>query len=402
MSGQPNRLATGGRIDRTRTLLLSFDGRQLLAHPGDTLASALLANGEKIVARSFKYHRPRGIMSASAYEPAALVHLSSGARSLPNTPATTVEAYDGLAARGQNSWPNVRFDIGAVNQLLSPFIGAGFYYKTFMGPAIGPLKGTRFWMWCEHVIRRAAGMGRAEHLADPDHYEKVNAHCDVLVIGAGPAGLTAALAAGRTGARVILAEQDSELGGSLLNESAGSSSDDWCSALIAELRAMDNVRILTRATVFGAYDGGVYGLVERCWDHVAVPPDHQPRQRYWQVRTKRAVLATGAMERPLVFGGNDRPGVMFAGGLRGYINRYGVLPGRDVVITTNNDSAYAAAIDAAAAGARVTLVDQRTTIDESQTEAVTAAGVRLMKGSAVLSTKGWNGLSSVVIGAGRC
>ena len=225
---QPNRLAAGGRIDRSRTLVMRFDGREIAAHPGDTLASALLAAGETIVARSFKYHRPRGVYSAGVEEPNALVHMRDGARREPNTPATVVSAYDGLIASGQNAVPNVRFDLAAANQLGAPFLAAGFYYKTFIGPRLGRNRGgTRFWMWCEHLIRRAAGMGRATLDADPDTYEKVNAHCDVLIAGAGPSGLAAALAAGRAGASVILCEQDGELGGTLLSEPADSAGDRW-------------------------------------------------------------------------------------------------------------------------------------------------------------------------------
>ena len=347
MTGQPNRLPGGGRIDRSKTLLVSFDGREILAHPGDTLASALLANGEKIVARSFKYHRPRGIMSAGADETNALVHLRSGARSEPNTLATMTEAHDGLEAGGQNAWPNVRTDFGAVNQLLSPFIGAGFYYKTFMGPVVGPLKGTRFWMACEHLIRKAAGMGRGGYFPDPDSYEKVNAHCDVLIVGAGPAGLAAAHAAARRGADVMLVEQDFALGGSLLAEPADGDCARWTREIEGELNDLSNVRILTRTTAFGAYDSNVFGLIERCWDHTHAPPEDQPRHRYWQVRARSAIIATGAIEQPIVFGGNDKPGVMLAGALRSYINRFAVLAGRDIVVATTNDSAYPTAIDAA-------------------------------------------------------
>ena len=262
------RLPSGGRIDRSAKLTLSFDGRAVSAYSGDTLASALMADGQSVVARSFKYHRPRGIYSAGVEEPNALVQLHTGAKSEPNARATTLEAYDGLQAKGQNAWPNVRYDLNAVNQLFGKFLFAGFYYKTF----IGPFKGTGFWMFCEKFIRKAAGMGTATKLSDPDTYDKTNIHCDVLVIGGGPAGLSAALAAGRSGAKVILAEQDKSLGGSLLSARLGNASDDWLKTIETELRAMVNVTILTRSTIFGAYDQDVYGLVERVWDHVAVPP----------------------------------------------------------------------------------------------------------------------------------
>ncbi len=387
------RLQNGGRIDRSSTLHMTFDGRPLSAHPGDSLASALLAGGESVVGRSFKYHRPRGVYTAGVEEPNAMVHLRSGARNEPNARATMVEAYDGLEASGQNAWPNVRTDLGAINQLLTPFLGAGFYYKTF----IGPFGGTGWWMFCERIIRKAAGMGRGVKLDDPDGYEKINAFCDVLVIGAGPAGLSAALAAGRAGARVMLVDQDPALGGSFLSMPVESDSDAWLETVTAELARMENVRILTRATVFGAYDEDVYGIVERVWDHVPVPPEHQPRQRYWQVRTKQAVMATGAIERPLVFGGNDKPGVMLAGAARAYVNRFAVLPGRRAVVATNNDSAYGAALDLARAGASVTLLDARADVPEALAAALTGEAVTILPGHGVMAAKGRNRVAAAAI-----
>jgi len=396
---QPYRLASGGRIDRTQSFPIFLDGRRLKAHPGDTLASALLADGVSVVARSFKYHRPRGIYAAGVEEPNALVGLRSGARGEPNTLATMAEAFDGLDAVGQNAWPSVRFDVGAINQAFAPFLAAGFYYKTFMGPGkylgFGLGGTTRFWMMCERFIRKAAGVGRAPGLSDPDVYEKVNAYCDVLVIGSGPAGLAAALTAGRTGARVILAEQDFAVGGSLLSAPVGSMSDQWLAETTAALQAMANVRIFSRTTVFGAYDSDVYGAVERVSDHLAVPENHQPRQRFWQIKTKQAVLATGAIERPMVFGGNDKPGVMLAGAVRTYLNRYAVLPARDVVVAVSNDSGYAVVRDLAKAGAMVTLVDARADVPDGLVSAVREVGVIVRLGHAVLSAVG----SSRVIAA---
>jgi sarcosine oxidase subunit alpha len=389
MTAQPNRLATGGRVDRGRTLALRFDGRTIAAHPGDTLASALIANGVALVGRSFKYHRPRGVFSAGVEEPNALVQLRRGARTEPNTPATAVEVFEGLEAFGQNGWPSVAFDLGAGFGRLSHLLPAGFYYKTFIGPG----RGTAFWMFCERFIRKAAGMGRAPDAPDPDAYEKVNAFCDVLVIGAGPAGLSAALAAGRVGARVILVEQDFVLGGSLNDEPAGGAGDCWRDAVVTELRTMANVRIMTRTTAFGAYDGEVYGLVERVSDHVAVPPAYEPRQRYWVVRTKAAVLAAGAIERPLVFGGNDLPGVMLASAVRRYLNRFGVLCGRKVVLCTTNDSAYPLARELAAAGAAVTVLDVRKHVTQER-----VAGVEVMSGHAVFAAHGGRAVVAATIG----
>lgn len=387
------RLSQGGRIDRSQPISMQFDGRPLKAFKGDTLASALLANRHSTVARSFKYHRPRGVYSAGVEEPNALVHLGEGNRHEPNVRTTVTEAYEGLTSSAQNAWPNVRFDIGAVNNLLSPVLSAGFYYKTF----IGPFSGTSFWMFCEKFIRNAAGMGRGTYLPDPDTYEKRNAFCDVLVIGGGAAGLSAALSAGRAGAKVIVVEQDFEFGGALLSEPAEAPSDNWLTEVIEELRSLDNVTLLSRTTAFGVYDGETYGLVERVSDHVKAPENHQVRQRYWQVHAKQSVLATGAIERPLVFGGNDKPGVMLASAARTYVNRYAVVPGSKAVICTNNDSAYPVAKDLAQAGASVTLVDLRHQVSAETKAEVEGLGVTVLTGHGVLKAKGSSKITSAVI-----
>jgi methylglutamate dehydrogenase subunit C len=378
------RLPTGGRIDRKSTVTIRFDGRPFSAHAGDSLASALLAGGQRIFARSFKYHRPRGLMAAGVEETNALVHLRDGARNEPNTQMTMVEVFDGLVATPQNAWPSLEFDIGSVNGAFSRFFGAGFYYKTF----IGPFRGTGFWMFCENFIRKAAGMGRATTLKDPDTYEKLNAFCDVLVVGAGPAGIAAALAAGRKGKNVILVEQDHILGGSLLSEANVASSDEWLRRAEAELSALSNVRILKRTTAFGAYDCEVFGLVERFQDHVLSPQAGKPRQRYWLVRTNKAILATGALERPMVFAGNDVPGVMLTSAVRKYLNRYAVLAGENVVVGTNNDSAYVAAVELAKAGAKVTLCDVRQSVPGAISGPAQDAGVTLRMGYGLLKAEG--------------
>ncbi len=395
MTSQPNRLAQGGVIDRTKKIRFSFDGQKFTGHDGDTLASALLANGVRLVGRSFKYHRPRGILSAGSEEPNALVELRSGARREPNTRATTVELYDGLDAASQNRWPSLKFDVLAANQLFSPIFGAGFYYKTFMWPA-------SFWEKVyEPAIRRAAGLGRGAGLPDPDHYDKANAFCDVLVIGAGPAGLAAALAAARSGSRVILAEEDFRLGGRLLAERYeidGAPALDWVKAAEAELESFPDCRILRRTTVQGVYDGGTYAAIERVNDHVPVPPAHQPRQRLWRIVAKRAVLAAGAIERGIVFGDNDRPGIMLAGAVRAYVNRYGVTPGKRAVIFADNDDAFRTAADLADAGVTVAaLIDARKLPSAAAQHIAEGAGARYLSSAAIERVGGGHGVKAVEI-----
>ncbi|MCF1481317.1 MULTISPECIES: sarcosine oxidase subunit alpha [Rhizobium/Agrobacterium group] len=351
------RLKSGGLVDRTTALPFTFDGKAMSGFAGDTLASALLANGQQLVGRSFKYHRPRGILTAGAAEPNALMTIGRGGRTEPNTRATMQELYAGLEANSQNRWPSLEHDVGAINSLLSPFLSAGFYYKTFMWPA-------KFWeKLYEPVIRKAAGLGKASYEADPDAYEKCWAHCDLLVIGAGAAGLMAALAAGRAGARVILLDEQAQIGGGLLAETSlinGVPASDFVATTKTELETLPNVQSLARTTAFGWYDGNVFGAVERVQKHIAVPAANRPVERLWRIAAKKAILATGAEERPLVFGGNDIPGVMMAGAMRRYLNHYGVAPGKKTAIFTTNDSGYALAADLEAAGVRVTaLIDSR-------------------------------------------
>ncbi|MFD1300275.1 sarcosine oxidase subunit alpha family protein [Methylobacterium marchantiae] len=392
---QPFRTAAGGLIDRRRPLEFTFDGARYGGVQGDTLASALLANGVRLVGRSFKYHRPRGILTAGSEEPNALVELRSGARREPNTRATTAELYEGLEALSQNRWPSLRYDALAVNALAAPIFAAGFYYKTFMWPAA-------FWeKLYEPLIRRAAGLGRAAHAPDPDTYDKAFAFCDVLVIGGGPAGLSAALAAGRAGARVILVDEDHRIGGRLVadrREVAGRSGADWVADSLAELDSMPDVRILGRTTLFGVYDHGAYGAVERVSDHLASPPAHAPRQRMWRITARRAVLAAGAIERPHVFGGNDRPGVMLAGAVRTYLNRYGVLPGRRVALFTSSDDGWRTVSDVVAAGAEVAaVIDTRASVAPGLRHGAEAAGARVILGGAVIGTKGHLALNAIEV-----
>lgn len=382
------RLPKGGLIDRQARLGFSFDGQSLTGHAGDTLASALLANGRQLVGRSFKYHRPRGILTAGAAEPNALMTIGSGGRTEANTRATMQDLYDGLEARSQNRWPSLDYDIGSLNGLLSPFLAAGFYYKTFMWPA-------KLWEGLyEPFIRRAAGLGRATYEADPDRYEKSWAHCDLLVIGAGPAGLAAALTAGRAGARVIILDEHSLAGGSLLSETAtidGENAPAFAKRLADELETLPNVRVLTRTTAFGWYDGNIFGAVERAQKHVRNPDPNKPVERLWRIIAKKALLATGAEERPLVFGGNDIPGVMIAGAMRSYLNHFAVAPGQRTAIFTTNDSAYPLARDLEAAGVQLTaIIDSR-----ADTQFAYTGNARLIQGAVVSDAKGGKTLSSV-------
>ena len=355
---QTHRLSDRGRIDRTKPIAFRFNGAIIHGYAGDTIASALIANGLHLMGRSFKYHRPRGLLSHGSEEPNALLDIDRGfGRADPNNRASVAEAREGLVVASQNHWPSLRYDFGAINDRLSPIFVAGFYYKTFMWPA-------SFWKKLyEPIIRRAAGLGTAPAIADPDHYQHRHAHCDVLVAGAGPAGVSAALAASADGARVMLVDEQSEPGGTLLHERdamiGGLAAQAWLSQALGTLRSRKNVTLLARTTAFGYYNHNHLALAERLTDHLVNPHPDLPRERLWQVRAGRVVLATGALERPLLFADNDRPGIMLAESVRALLNRYGAIAGRRVVIATSGASPYGLVRDLRSIGVVVTVVDSR-------------------------------------------
>ncbi len=351
----------------------TFDGKTYQAKDGDTLAAALLRNSVGLVARSFKYHRPRGIMTAGIEEPNALVTIGEGGRTEPNTRATDVFVYDGLVAKSQNRWPSLSFDVGAILGLAAPILSAGFYYKTFFGSA-------KRWMFYEYFIRKAAGLGNAPTEADSDRYSQRAAFCDVLVVGAGPAGLTAALEAAESGKRVILVEQDSILGASLIRDPQ-QLDKAWIEATAARILALGG-RILTRTTASGYWEHDLVTLTQRISEPGQVPPQ-SVAQRLWHVRAGQVILATGSIERPMAFAGNDRPGVMLAQAVRTYVQRFGVVPGKRVVITTNNGDAYKTAHALKTAGAEIVAI-----LDARPAPAGADSGFAVHNNAVPLSTKG--------------
>ncbi len=397
MMGSSNRIPGKGNLSPAKTVSFTFDGRTLTALEGDTLASALLANGIHLTGRSFKYHRPRGILTSGPEEPNAVMDISRDkARTQPNVRASVQEVFDGLNAKSQNRWPSLEFDIGSINNSMSRFFPAGFYYKTFKWPQSA---------WdkiYEPVIQKAAGLGVAPEEADPDSYANQFAHCQVLVVGSGAAGLTAAMVAAKSGKRVILCDERPEFGGSLLSETQttidGLKATEWIAQTLEELHSLSNVILLKRTTAFGYYAHNMITLNERVSDHLAAPHPDLPRERLWQVRADQVILATGAIERQIVFPDNDRPAIMLASAARDYLNQHGVTPGHNIGVYTACDSAWSAAFDLKEAGIEiVAIIDTREDIDAELLGRANDLEIKILKAHKVTATTGYLRVKSVSV-----
>ncbi len=389
------RLDKAGYINRGKKISFKFNRKKYFGYEGDTLASALLANGVHLVGRSFKYHRPRGFIGAGVEEPNAQVQLYTGAKTEPNAVATTVELVEGLVAKSQNCFPSVSFDFGAINNFLSKFFPAGFYYKTFMWPK-------SFWHRIyEPIIRKAAGLGVAPLKPDPDRYEHKFEYCDILVAGSGPSGLAGALAAAKNGAKVILAEDKPRFGGSLLTDEVtigNKNGKDWTDETIAQLKSMPNVIVKNRSQVFGYYDHNMMVMCERTKDHIENPSKFIPRQRLWYIRAKEVIISTGSIERPLVFGNNDRPGIMLASAAKEYMKVYGVLVGKKPIVFTNNDSGYDTAIDFKKNGINPIVLDIRSNSNSSVVMEAKNLNIDIKFSYGVVNAQGYKKVSSALIG----
>ncbi|MDH5452453.1 MAG: sarcosine oxidase subunit alpha family protein, partial [Paracoccaceae bacterium] len=388
------RLQNGGRlIDRTKPLSFTFNGKRMQGYAGDTLASALLGQNQMMVGRSFKYHRPRGLIASGAEEPNGLVGMGEGGRFEPNQRLTTTELFEGATTASQNHWPSLEFDVGAINDKLARFLPAGFYYKTFMFPRFA-------WKHVfEPVIRKSAGLGKVPHARDEDRYEYAYAFADLVIVGGGIAGLAAALAAGKQGKRVWLVEQTAHWGGRAVVDGVeidGKPADEWVRNTVEALGKMKNVTLRTRMMASGLYDHGYLLAYERVADHT--PGDGRPRHRLWRMRVGHVVTATGAIERPLSFAGNDIPGVMLASAVRDYVANWAVSPGDRTVIVTNNDDAYRTALTLLDAGLIVpAVIDARAEVNGALPEAVRARGVKILAGKGIAKVKGTKRVTGVSV-----
>ena len=392
---QEFRITSGGLIDRSKEISFIFNGKKYIGYKGDTLASALLANGVHLIGRSFKYHRPRGIIAAGVEDANGKVQLYKDNITEPNVNVTEVELVEGLRIESQNCWPSVNFDVGGINNFLNRFFPAGFYYKTFMWPK-------SFWYHVyEPLIRKAAGMGKASLDPDPDRYEHQYEHCDILVVGSGPSGIASALSAAKNGASVILAEDKARFGGSLLTDNVtigNKNGDEWVEDSISELKSMPNVIVKKRSQVFGYYDHNMLVMFERCKDHLNEPKPYTPRQRLWYIRAKHVVISTGSIERPLIFANNDRPGIMLAASAREYLKVYGVLPGKNPIIFTNNDTAYETAIEFKAYGIDTIVLDTRKSSDAGVVQEAKNFGIEIKFNHGIANTAGYKKVKSATIG----
>jgi sarcosine oxidase, subunit alpha len=397
---KPYRLAEGGsRIDRSRKVTFTFDGKDVSGFVGDSLASAVLASGSKLFGRSFKYHRPRGLVGLGSEEMNALIGVGVGSRHEPNLRATQIEIFDGLTAESQNRWPSLKYDFGAINSRFSRFLPAGFYYKTFMWPK-------SFWKHVyEPIIRKAAGLGKPPEGRDPDSYEHMHVHADVIIIGGGIAGLTAAEAAASTGVKVLLCDENPVLGGIadlIARTIDGERIEDYAKAVAARLAALPNVHVLTRTTVVGHFHHNYLMAFERVGDHdPAILASGAPKHRLWKIRADKVVVATGALERPIAFANNDRPNIMLASAVRGLLARYGVVPGSTGIVFTNNDDAYLTAFALKKAGVSVRVVDSRSRSDGALVKRAIADGIDVQLGSVISAVEGTLGVTAVKIAAYR-
>ena len=388
---QSFRLPDVGLINRDKKLSFKFNGKIYYGYEGDTLASALIANGIHLIGRSFKYHRPRGFFGAGVDEPYAIVQLYRNGETEPNIKATEQELFEGLEATSVNCWPSVNFDIGAINNFLKIFLPAGFYYKTFMWPK-------SFWYKVyEPFIRKAAGLGVASIKHDKERYEHKYEYCDLLIAGSGPSGLASAYAAAKNGARVILAEDKARFGGTLLTSEVNignKSGKEWAEEIITELKEMPNVTVKNRSQVFGYYDHNMLVMSERISDHLPKTKKFHPKQRLWYIRAKEVLISSGSIERPIVFGNNDTPGVMLSSAAKEYLKVYGVLVGKNPLIFTNNDSGYETAIEFKKNGVDSIILDTR---KDPQSEIVDEAknlGINIKFSYVVVAAQGYKKVKS--------